>query len=73
MNHAISCPFPEGCDCGASTYNALHAKHDTIKEQRDALVKAARALLKVPEVRKAAANWGSDEMIALHTELNRYP
>lgn len=37
VQHTINCPYPEGCDCGATEYN--HLQHD-LRTLRDALQSA---------------------------------
>lgn len=38
-NHLMTCPYPEGCNCGASGYNELRGKYiamkDTIEKQEE--------------------------------------
>jgi hypothetical protein len=58
-------------DIASDELARANRKLDRALDHRDELIRCATALLEVKEVRVAAANWASDELIALRTAMAR--
>lgn len=54
--HSMSCPWPEGCNCGASDWNRLEQERNRLEQERDwyrsrvRLLEKSKAMFREPEL-----------------------
>ena len=49
IQHSISCPFPEGCSCGASYQNMLEERNKYLSRKNEKLINEIRKIIKAPD------------------------
>ncbi len=60
MNHSMACPFPEGCSCGASEFNALERENTRLRAALEDISTIAHCLAKAGPLNTPTlqAAWG---------------
>lgn len=49
IQHSMACSYPEGCSCGASSWNQLEAERNRFKRENERLKSEISKIIKAPD------------------------